>query len=67
MTKQDKKKTEDKVECADQGVELSLEDLDGIVGGKSAPYYQGDRTPGLIGSQELYDRMEQLRNHTFRR
>ena len=67
MTKQDGKKTEDNVECIDQVMELNEDDLEAVVGGKSAPHYQGNRTPGLIGSQAVYDRMEQLRNHTFRR
>ena len=67
MTKQGEKKTEDNVECTDQEMEHDLDDLDDVVGGKSAPHCQGNRTPGLIGSQAVYDRMEQLRNHTFRR
>ena len=67
MTKQDEKKAEGNVECTDQNMELDLDDLDDVAGGKSAPHHQGNRTPGLIGSQAVYDRMEQLRNHTFRR
>ena len=67
MTKQDGKKTEGNVECTDQKMELDLGDLDDVAGGKSAPHHQGNRTPGLIGSQAVYDRMEQLHNHTFRR
>ena len=50
-----------------ENVELSIDDLDDAAGGKSAPHHHGNQTPGPIGSQNLYDRMEQLRNHTFRR
>ena len=67
MTKQDEKKTEDSIECTDQERELDLDELDNIAGGKSSPHNQGDTAPGLIGSRALYDRMEELRNHTFRR
>ena len=65
--KNDEKKPEGRIERADQNMELDLDSLDGVVGGKSSPHYQGNRTPGLIGNQDVYDRMEQLRNHTFRR
>ena len=67
MTKQNGKKNEGNIECTDQEIELSLDGLEGVAGGKSSPHYQGNRTPGLIGNQDVYDRMEQLRNHTFRR
>lgn len=55
------------VECTDQKAELDLNDLDDVAGGEKASHYQGGQTPGLIGSQVAYDRMMQLRNHTFRR
>ena len=65
MTKQDGKKTEGNVECTDQKMELDLDDLDDVAGGsKEHPHYppfQG------LGSQFVYDRMMQIRNHTFRR
>lgn len=64
MTKQDGKKTEGNVECTDQKMELDLDDLDDVAGGKEHSHYppfQG------LGSQAVYDRMMQLRNHTFRR
>jgi hypothetical protein len=63
MPKQDEKKTEGNVECADQ-MELDLDDLDDAAGGEKHydyPPFQG------IGSEEVYDRIMQLRNHTFRR
>ena len=64
MTKQDGKKTEGNVECTDQKMELDLDDLDDAVGGEKHydyPPFQG------IGSEAVYDRIMQLRNHTFRR
>ena len=64
MTKQDGKKTEGNVECTDQKMELDLDDLDDAAGGEKHhdyPPFQG------IGSEEVYDRIMQLRNHTFRR
>ncbi|MBQ9058452.1 MAG: hypothetical protein IJ125_04660 [Atopobiaceae bacterium] len=54
-------------ERIDQEIELDLDDLEGVVGGEKASHYQGGQTPGLIGSQTVYDRMMQLRDHTFRR
>lgn len=48
----------------DQKMELDLDDLDDVAGGKKHSHYppfQG------LGSQAVYDRMMQLRNHTFRR
>jgi hypothetical protein len=53
------------VECTDQKMELDLDDLDDAAGGEKASHYQG--APGLVGSQVVYDRMQQMRNHTFRR
>ena len=64
MTKQDEKKTEGNVECADQHMELDLDDLDGVAGGKSSPQYRPFKG---LGSKDVYDRMMQLENHTFRR
>ena len=64
MTKQNEKKTEGNVECTDQKMELDLDDLDGVAGGKSAPQY---RPFNGLGSKDVYDRMMQLENHTFRR
>ena len=52
-------------ECADQKMELDLDDLDDAAGGEKHSPYQG--APGLVGSQVVYDRMQQMRNHTFRR
>ena len=52
------------VECTDQKMELDLDDLDDAAGGEKHydyPPFQG------IGSEEVYDRIMQLRNHTFRR
>ena len=52
------------VECTGQKMELDLDDLDDAAGGEKHydyPPFQG------IGSEEVYDRMMQLRNHTFRR
>ena len=58
MTKQnDEKKPEG-------SVELSLDNLDGVSGGKSSPQY---RPFNGFGSKDVYDRMMQLENHTFRR
>ena len=51
-------------ECADQEVELDMADLDRIAGGKSAPHYPPFKG---LGSKDVYDRMMQLENHTFRR
>ena len=53
------------VECTDQKMELDLDDLDDAAGGEKHSPYQG--APGLVGSQVVYDRMQQMRNHTFRR
>ena len=65
MTKQnDEKKTEGSVECTDQNMELDLDDLDGVAGGKSAPQHRPFQG---FGSKDVYDRMMQLENHTFRR
>ena len=64
MTKQDGKKTEGNVECTDQKMELDLDNLDDVAGGEKHsdyPPFQG------LGSEAVYDRMMQLRNHTFRR
>lgn len=58
MTKQnDEKKPEG-------SVELALDNLDGVSGGKSSPQY---RPFNGFGSKGVYDRMMQLENHTFRR
>ena len=55
--KNDEKKPEDKVE-------LSLDNLDGVAGGKSSPQYRPFQG---FGNKDVYDRMMQLENHTFRR
>ena len=54
----------DNFECDDQVEELDLDDLDGVPGGKSSPQY---RPFNGFGSKDVYDRMMQLENHTFRR
>ena len=64
MRVSDAKTNIDNFECDDQVAELDLDDLDGIVGGKASPQY---RPFNGFGSQDLYDRMMQLENHTFRR
>lgn len=55
--KNDEKKPGDKVE-------LSLDNLDGVAGGKSSPQYRPFQG---FGNKDVYDRMMQLENHTFRR
>ena len=60
----DAKTNIDNFECDDQVMELDLDDLDGVAGGKSSPQY---RPFNGFGSKDVYDRMMQLENHTFRR
>ena len=51
-------------ECLDQPMELDLDDLEGVAGGKSSPQYRPFQG---YGNKDVYDRMMQLENHTFRR
>ena len=60
----DAKTNIDNFECDDQVMELDLDDLEGVAGGKSSPQYRPFKG---YGNKDVYDRMMQLENHTFRR
>ena len=64
MPVSDAKTNVDNFERDDQVMELDLDDLDGVAGGKSSPQYRPFKG---YGSKDVYDRMMQLENHTFRR